>query len=256
MAATIPGTRVEYTATEITNPVPTKNYVHAPNRQPPMNVGVLGQRRRGSPSGRRLPKRGHDVMIGTRDPEQRGAPGLARRRAAPASRAGSLADVAEFGELLVIAVLGNAAEDAIAPAGPERFAGKVVIDATNPLDFSEGPPPRLAITGHDSLGERIQRAIPDAKVVKAFNTIGNAYFDDPSFAEGQADNVHRRRRRGREGDRRTRCSRASAGLRPSTSAGSRARGSSKRCASSGSRSGSAAAPGTTASSCWSAMGQA
>ena len=55
----------------------------------------------------------------------------------------------------------------------------------NPLDFSGGFPPRLLITGGDSLGERVQRALPDAKVVKAFNTIGNPYFVDPRFSEGQ-----------------------------------------------------------------------
>ena len=60
-----------------------------------------------------------------------------------------------------------------------------MIDATNPLDFSGGFPPKLAISGEDSLGERIQRALPDAKVVKAFNTISNQYFVDPSFPEGQ-----------------------------------------------------------------------
>jgi acyl-CoA reductase-like NAD-dependent aldehyde dehydrogenase len=82
-------------------------------------------------------------------------------------------------------VLGEAAEEAIADAGPEHFGGKVVIDAMNPLDFSRGFPPRLSITGEDSLGERVQRALPEAKVVKAFNTIGNPYFVDPSFSDGQ-----------------------------------------------------------------------
>jgi predicted dinucleotide-binding enzyme len=82
-------------------------------------------------------------------------------------------------------VLGNAAEAAIADAGPENFAGKVVIDAMNPLDFSGGFPPKLSICGDDSLGEQTQRLLPDAKVVKAFNTIGNPFFVDPSFSEGQ-----------------------------------------------------------------------
>ena len=123
-------------------------------------------------------------MIGTRDPADEALQGWLEGDGAGV-RAGSLADTAEFGELIVLAVLGNAAEDAISQAGPERFSGKVVIDATNPLDFSQGPPPRLSIAGHDSLGECIQRAIPDAKVVKAFNTIGNAYFTDPDFADGQ-----------------------------------------------------------------------
>jgi predicted dinucleotide-binding enzyme len=61
----------------------------------------------------------------------------------------------------------------------------VVIDASNPLDFSGGFPPKLAISGEDSLGELIQRALPDAKVVKALNIIGNSYFVDPSFREGK-----------------------------------------------------------------------
>jgi predicted dinucleotide-binding enzyme len=99
--------------------------------------------------------------------------------------AGTFAEAAEHGELLVLAVLGNAAEEAIAAAGPENFSDKVLIDATNPLDFSDGFPPKLAVTGEDSLGERVQRALPQAKVVKAFNTIGNPYFVDPSFSDGE-----------------------------------------------------------------------
>jgi 8-hydroxy-5-deazaflavin:NADPH oxidoreductase len=82
-------------------------------------------------------------------------------------------------------VLGNAAQEAIADAGTDNFSSKVVIDAMNPLDFSGGFPPKLSITGEDSLGERVQRALPDAKVVKAFNTIGNPYFVDPNFSDGE-----------------------------------------------------------------------
>ncbi len=84
-----------------------------------------------------------------------------------------------------LALLGNAAEEAIADAGPENFSGKVVIDAMNPLDFSGGFPPKLSVTGAGSLGERVQQALPDAKVVKAFKIIGNPYFVDPTFSEGQ-----------------------------------------------------------------------
>ena len=85
----------------------------------------------------------------------------------------------------MLAVLGNAAEEAIAAAGPANFRGKVVIDTTNPLDFSGGFPPKLSISGEDSLGERVQRALPEARVVKAFNIIGNPYFVDPGFRDGQ-----------------------------------------------------------------------
>jgi len=127
---------------------------------------------------------GHSVMIGSRDaakPELREWLSDEGAGITP----GTFAEAAEHGELLVLAVLGDAAEQAIAEAGPANFSGKVVIDAMNPLDFSGGFPPKLSISGEDSLGERVQRALPDANVVKAFNTIGNQYFVDPSFSEGR-----------------------------------------------------------------------
>jgi hypothetical protein len=122
-------------------------------------------------------------MIGSRDP---GKSELREWLSGDGAgiEAGTFAQAAQHGELLVLAVLGDAAEEAIADAGPENFSGKVVIDAMNPLDFSGGFPPKLSVTGEDSLGERVQRALPDAKVVKAFNTIGNPYFVDPKFGEG------------------------------------------------------------------------
>ncbi len=156
----------------------------ANGRLAPTRVGVLGS----GEVGRRLAtgfySRGHDVMIGSRDP---GKSELGEWLAGDGAgvRAGTFEQVAAHGELLVLALLGNAAEEAIADAGLENFAGKVVIDAMNPLDFSGGFPPKLSVTGEDSLGERVQRALPDAKVVKAFNTIGNAYFVDPEFSEGK-----------------------------------------------------------------------
>ncbi len=156
----------------------------ANGRLAPSRVGVLGS----GDVGRRLAAgfrgRGHEVMIGSRDP---GKPDLRGWLSGDGAgiEAGTFAQAAAHGELLVLAVMGNAAEEAIADAGPDNFSGKVVIDAMNPLDLSGGFPPRLSITGEDSLGERVQRALPDAKVVKAFNTIGNPYFVDPSFSEGR-----------------------------------------------------------------------
>jgi predicted dinucleotide-binding enzyme len=147
-------------------------------------VGVLGT----GEVGRRLAAGfsgiGHDVMIGSRDP---GKPDLREWLSGDGSgvRAGSFEESAKHGELLVLAVLGNAAEEAIAEAGPQNFSGKVVIDAMNPLDFSGGFPPKLSISGDDSLGERVQRALPDAKIVKAFNMIGNPYFVEPRFSDGR-----------------------------------------------------------------------
>jgi predicted dinucleotide-binding enzyme len=138
--------------------------------------------------GRRLAagfrSRGHDVVIGSREP------GKSELREwlsddGDGVEAGTFAQAAAHGELLVLAVLGNVAEEVIGDAGAENFSGKVVIDAMNPLDFSGGFPPKLSIAGEDSLGERVQRTLPDARVVKAFNTIGNPYFVDPSFSEGR-----------------------------------------------------------------------
>jgi len=147
-------------------------------------VGVLGSGEVGRRLAAGFSSRGHDVMIGSREP---GKPELGEWLSGEGSgiKAGTFAETAAHGELVVLAVLGNAAEEAIAEAGPENFAGKVVIDAMNPLDFSGGFPPKLSICGENSLGECVQRALPDAMVVKAFNTIGNPYFVDPSFSDGK-----------------------------------------------------------------------
>jgi 8-hydroxy-5-deazaflavin:NADPH oxidoreductase len=147
-------------------------------------VGVLGSGEVGRRLAAGFHSRGHDVMIGTRDPNKSKLQGWLSTEG-PGIKGGTFAKVAAQGELLVLAVLGAAAEEAIGAAGPENFTGKIVIDVMNPLDFSGGFPPKLSIGGEDSLGERIQRTLPDAKVVKAFNTIGSAYFVDPSFSEGK-----------------------------------------------------------------------
>jgi 8-hydroxy-5-deazaflavin:NADPH oxidoreductase len=146
-------------------------------------VGVLGSGEVGRCLAAGFSSRGHEVMIGSRSP---GKPELREWLSGGGTgiQAGTFAEAAAHGELLVLAVLGDAAEAAIADAGAANFSGKVVIDTMNPLDFSGGFPPKLAICCEDSLGERVQRALPDARVVKAFNTIGNPYFVDPDFSEG------------------------------------------------------------------------
>jgi 8-hydroxy-5-deazaflavin:NADPH oxidoreductase len=149
-----------------------------------MKIGILGRGNVGRTLAAGFRDRGHEVMIGSRDP------GHAELQewlagAGEGVKAGTMSETAEFGELLVLALLGVAAEEAIRGAGPENFSGKVVIDAMNPLDFSGGPPPKLAFSGEDSLGERVQRAIPDAKVVKAFNTIGAPLMIEPRLQGAQ-----------------------------------------------------------------------
>jgi NADPH-dependent F420 reductase len=148
-----------------------------------MRVGVLGTGEVGRRLAMGFRSRGHQVMIGSRETSK---PELGDWLSGEGSgvEAGTFAQAAAHGELVVLAVLGDAALQVIETAGAENFSGKVVIDAMNPLDFSGGFPPKLSISGEDSLGERVQRALPEARVVKAFNTIGNPYFVDPSFSQG------------------------------------------------------------------------
>ena len=147
-------------------------------------VGVIGSGAVGQTLAAGFASRGHDVMLGSRDPEKDEVRAWLDGAGDGAS-AGTFADTAEHGELLVLATLGVGTLSAVELAGPERFAGKVVIDATNPLDFSGGFPPRLAWEDGRSLGESVQATIPGAKVVKAFNIIGNPYFVDPQFPDGR-----------------------------------------------------------------------
>jgi 8-hydroxy-5-deazaflavin:NADPH oxidoreductase len=108
-------------------------------------------------------------------------------RQGPGRTAGSFADAAAFGEPIVRATLGLAAEEALELAGPEKLAGKVVIDVTNPLEYPEDGSVRLAFGFDDSLGERVRRRLADAKVVKAFNTVGNPYMIGPDLSGRPAD---------------------------------------------------------------------
>lgn len=147
-----------------------------------MRVGVLGSGPVGQALGRGFASRNHEVMLGTRSPEAE------RVRAwvaeAEGRSAGSFAEAAAFGELIVLVTLGLAAEEALELAGPDRLAGKLVIDATNPLEYPGDGTVRLAFGFDDSLGERVQRMLPDSKVVKAFNTVGNPYMVDPDLPGG------------------------------------------------------------------------
>jgi 8-hydroxy-5-deazaflavin:NADPH oxidoreductase len=98
---------------------------------------------------------------------------------------GTFADTASFGELIVIATLWTGTADAIRMADSNNFVGKIVIDVTNALDFTTGMPPRLALGHTDSAGENLQRMLPDSKVVKAFNLVGNPHMFHPDFPGGK-----------------------------------------------------------------------
>jgi predicted dinucleotide-binding enzyme len=151
-----------------------------------MNVGILGTGDVARALGSGFAARGHVVKIGTRDPNGAKAKAAAQKIGSKAS-AVSFAEAADFAEVAVLATLWKGTENAIRLAGPEHLAGKVVIDATNPLDFDTGVPPTLALGHTDSGGEQVQRWLPKARVVKAFNIVGNAFMVNPQFPGGPPD---------------------------------------------------------------------
>jgi predicted dinucleotide-binding enzyme len=149
-------------------------------------IGVLGTGDVGRVLAAGFAALGHDVKLGSRDAKNPKAVEWAEKNGAHAS-AGTFADAAKFGEVIIVATNWAGTKNAIELAGFDNFAGKVVIDSTNPLDFSKGAPPTLAIGTTDSAGESIQRWLPKAHVVKAFNIVGNPHMVNPSFPTGKPD---------------------------------------------------------------------
>ncbi|HET7234182.1 MAG TPA: NADPH-dependent F420 reductase [Longimicrobium sp.] len=147
-----------------------------------MKIGILGSGVVGQSLGRGFAARGDEVVIGTRE----GGGDKLREWVAGTEgrgRAGTFAEAAGFGEIAVLATRWDGTENALRLAGAQNLAGKVVIDVTNPLDFSTGAP-RLALGFNDSGGEQVQRWLPDSRVVKAFNIITAAEMVNPDFPCG------------------------------------------------------------------------
>jgi predicted dinucleotide-binding enzyme len=148
-----------------------------------MNVGILGSGDVAKALAKGFMKHGHMVMLGTRTPAKLEDWDWENRK----GLAGSFAEAARFGEAIVLAVKGTAASEALQAAGITNLAGKVVIDATNPI--SEAPPANGVLhfftTLEESLMERLQEEFPAARFVKAFNSVGNASMVNPAFAGGK-----------------------------------------------------------------------
>ncbi|HEX8076069.1 MAG TPA: NAD(P)-binding domain-containing protein [Thermoleophilaceae bacterium] len=125
-----------------------------------MRIGVLGSGNVGQTIAGKLTELGHDVRTGTRSE-------------------GNYRDAAAHGELVFNCTAGTGSLEALRAAGEEELRGKVLVDVANPLDFSKGMPPTLSVCNDDSLGERIQREFPDARVVKALNTVNAGVMVEP-----------------------------------------------------------------------------
>lgn len=162
-----------------------------------MKIGILGTGGVGRTLAAKLDALGHEVVIGTRNVEDTLArathdgmgspPFKVWQSQNPKVKLVKFSEAASFGELLFLATFGDKTSASIDMAGKQNFDNKVVIDTTNPLDFSQGVPPKFTAMLGNSLGEQIQKQISNAKVVKAFNTIGAHIMVNPMREEASPD---------------------------------------------------------------------
>jgi predicted dinucleotide-binding enzyme len=153
-----------------------------------VKIGVLGSGPVGRSLGAGFATNGHDIKLGSRTPEKEEVQDWLKTTKGKVT-AGTFSEAAAHGESIILCSLGEAAENVIKLAGTKNFDGKLVIDATNPLDFSKGMPPGLFLGTTDSLGERVQRMLPNAKVVKCFNIVNNQTMTNPEMKEGLPDMI-------------------------------------------------------------------
>ena len=159
-----------------------------------MKIGIIGTGIVGQVIGARLLEAGQDVMFGTRDVDKTlarttsdgyGNPPFSQWiKQQPQVRLGTFREAAARGQTIFNVTAGVASLAALALAGPENLRGKILIDVANPLDSSQGFPPSLAVCNTDSLGEQIQRAFPEAKVVKTLNTMSASVMVNPALVPG------------------------------------------------------------------------
>ena len=147
-----------------------------------MKIGIIGSGEVGQVLGIGFLNEGHEVMLGSRDKSKKELVQWQGKN--PSGKIGTFKDAAEFGELLVLATVGGAAKDAIDMAGKENFSNKVVIDTTNPID--KAPPENGVLKFftdlNESLMEQLQKHVPSAKFVKAFNSVGNSLMYKPDLS--------------------------------------------------------------------------
>jgi predicted dinucleotide-binding enzyme len=149
-----------------------------------MRIGVLGTGTVGRTIATKLVELGHEVTMGSRSAGNETLRGWVEGAGGTAA-GGDFADAASEAELIFNCTAGGASLDALAAAGGDSLAGKVLVDVANPLDFSHGMPPTLSVCNDESLGERIQDAFPEARVVKALNTVNARVMTEPGRVPGE-----------------------------------------------------------------------
>lgn len=150
-----------------------------------MKIGILGTGVVGSTIGSRLIQLGYEVKMGSRSAANEKAAAWVKANGSKASQ-GTFADAASFGEIVFLCAQGDATLDIVKLAGTKNMNGKVVIDLSNPLDFSKGMPPSLFICNTNSLAEEIQKVIPDAHLVKTLNIVNCEVMVDAMKCGGEA----------------------------------------------------------------------
>ncbi|REJ81759.1 MAG: NADP oxidoreductase [Bacteroidetes bacterium] len=149
-----------------------------------MNIGILGTGNVGRAIGSHLIQRKHKVKLGSRTTNNEKAIRWTKENGSHASH-GTFSDAASFGEIIFNCTLGMSSLEALRQAGKSHLDGKILVDVSNPLDFSKGMPPSLSVCNTDSLGERIQQAFPELKVVKTLNTMNSKIMVNPSMIKGK-----------------------------------------------------------------------
>ena len=148
-----------------------------------MRIGILGTGVVGKTIGSKLAKLGHDVHMGSRAAGGEKARIWVKETGSKSSE-GTFADAAAHGQIVFNCTPGAVSLEVLKAAGAQNLQGKVLVDVSNPLDFSKGLPPTLSVCNTDSIGEQIQRAFPTAKVVKSLNTVTVAVMVEPSLIPG------------------------------------------------------------------------
>ena len=143
-----------------------------------MNIGILGSGITAQTIGLKLVQHGHEVMLGSRE-EAKPSSVIWARDAGQHALYGTFRNAAEFGEVIFNCTMGMASMDALQMAGAENLKGKILIDTANPIDRSTGVW-KLTVANTDSLGEQIQRAFPETRVVKTLNTLNANVMADPA----------------------------------------------------------------------------